>query len=239
MALPKLEAPKHSTVLPSTGETVIFRPFLVGEQKQLLIAQESEDNKQQIREMMRLIDVCCDDLKAENIPTSDVEWLFLQIRIKSVGETSDVVLKCEKEGCEADNETTVDLESVKVIQPEKEISPVLELTPSVSIELQYPGFKQLEGIEYGEDGSIPTSQLFNLIASCIISVIDEDEVHGKEDFTQKEVGSFVDSMSIIMLDQIQEYFDNIPKLVINQEFNCSACNHNNNIELEGTQNFFD
>ena len=90
MALPKLETPKHSCTLPSNGQIIEFRPFLVGEQKMLLIAQESENQNDVIREMMRLIDVCTDDVNVKNLPSIDIEFLFLQLRIKSVGETSDI-----------------------------------------------------------------------------------------------------------------------------------------------------
>ena len=118
MGLPILETPMHSTVLPSSNERVDFRPFLVGEQKLLMIAQESDDQNSQVREMIRLINACCDDVTAEKLPTIDLEYLFLQIRIKSVGETSDISMQCEK--CETENEVTVDLEASEVKQ-EKEI----------------------------------------------------------------------------------------------------------------------
>ena len=95
MALPKLETPKHSCVLPSSEETVNFRPFLVGEQKVLLVAQESDNTNEQISEMIRLIDICCDDIDAKSLATIDLEYLFLQLRIKSVGETADVQMECE------------------------------------------------------------------------------------------------------------------------------------------------
>ena len=94
MALPILETPMHSTVLPSTNERVEFRPFLVGEQKVLMIAQESDDQNTQVREMIRLINVCCDDIEAKELPTVDLVWLFLLIRRKSVGETSEITTKC-------------------------------------------------------------------------------------------------------------------------------------------------
>ena len=112
MALPILETPMHSCVLPSSNERIEFRPFLVGEQKLLMIAQESDDQNTQVREMIRLINACSDDVNAEKLPTVDLEYLFLQIRIKSVGETSDITMKCDE--CEAENNTTVDLESAKV-----------------------------------------------------------------------------------------------------------------------------
>ena len=91
MALPKLETPKHSCTLPGNGQTVTYRPFLVGEQKLLLIAQESENQNDMLREMMRLIEICTDDVKVRELTSIDIEWLFLNIRMKSIGETSNVV----------------------------------------------------------------------------------------------------------------------------------------------------
>ena len=143
MALPKLETPKHSCILPSNGQTVEFRPFLVGEQKMLLIAQESEDKNDIIREMMRLIDTCTDNVDVKKLPSIDIEFMFLQLRIKSIGETSDITVKCDDDNCEGDTNITIELESAKVIEPEEKVSPIIKLTPKVSMELQYPIYKNL------------------------------------------------------------------------------------------------
>ena len=115
MALPVLDTPKHKCVLPSTGETVNYRPFLVGEQKVLLVAQESENANEQISEMIRLIDICCDDIDAKTMATIDLEYLFLQLRIKSVGETADVQMECTK--CNETNKVTVQLDQTTVVEP--------------------------------------------------------------------------------------------------------------------------
>jgi len=237
MALPKLETPKHRTELPTTKETVYFRPFLVGEQKQLLIAQESEDQNMVIREMIRLIDVCVDNVSSENLSTTDIEWLFLQIRIKSVGETADLILKCQDESCEADNEFELDLETAKVEQKEK-LSNIIELTPKVSVELEYPSFAMMEKVNFGEDNNISTVETFNLIARCVTSVIEGEEIHSREDFTTKELIDFMDSMSVVMLEDIQKYFDSAPKLTAAVDYTCTVCGKNNNLIIEGSQNFF-
>ena len=132
MALPKLETPKHKCILPLSEREIKFRPFLVGEQKMLLIAQESENQNDVIREMMRLIDVCADDINVKELPSIDIEFLFLQLRIKSIGETSNITVKCDDDNCEADTDITIELESAKVIEPEEKVSPIIELTPKVS-----------------------------------------------------------------------------------------------------------
>ena len=119
MALPKLETPRYSCQLPSTNETVYYRPFLVGEQKILLIAQESEDNQAQVSEMLRIIDACCEKIKIDDLPSVDLEYLFLQIRIKSIGETSDVTLECKQ--CKEEVPTTINLQAIEIVGLEQKL----------------------------------------------------------------------------------------------------------------------
>lgn len=241
MALPKLETPQHSCKLPLLGKEVFFRPFLVGEQKALLIAQESENQNEQVNEMMRLINLCSEDIVAEELTTVDLEYLFLQIRIKSVGETSDVVLACTH--CEVDNEQTIKLEETEVFK-EKEVSNIVSLTPEITMELTLPSYKMIQKIEVqtGEEGDIEdmkASDAFEVIQQCVVSIIDGDEVHSREDFTTTELIKFLDSMSVTMYSGMLDYFNSAPKLRIVQEYNCNACNKDNKIVLEGVGNFFD
>ena len=241
MALPKLETPQHSCKLPLLEQEVFFRPFLVGEQKSLLIAQEGENQKEQVNEMMRLINLCAEDIVAEDLTTVDLEYLFLQIRIKSVGETSDVVLACTH--CEAENEQTIKLEETEVFT-EKEVSNIVSLTPQITMELTLPSYRMIQKIELetGDEGQLEdmkTTDVFEVIQQCVVSVIDGDEVHSREDFTKSELVNFLDSMSVTMYGGILEYFNSAPKLQIVQEYNCNACNKDNKIVMEGVANFFD
>ena len=234
MALPKLENPKHKCVLPSAGVTVEYRPFLVGEQKVLLIAQESEDANAQVREMIRLIDVCCDDVDAKDLAGVDLEYLFIQMRIKSVGETSDVVVPCEK--CEKDNSISIDLEAVSVVHPSEIVSNIIQITDSVGLEMKHPTYEIIQQM----DANTPNDpkQVFAMVAKCVMSVIEGDEVHTRDDFTDKEMNSFLDTMSIDMFDMIQKYFGNAPALEINHNYNCEHCKEDNFLELKGVANFF-
>ena len=238
MALPKLETPKHSCILPSNGQMIEFRPFLVGEQKMLLIAQESEDKNDIIREMMRLIDICTDNVDVRKIPSIDIEFLFLQLRIKSIGETSNITVKCDDDNCEGDTDITIELESAKVIEPEEKVSPIIKLTPKVSMELQYPSYAMMQDLNMLED-EIPTSEMFKIISKCVVSVIDGDEVLGRDDFTEKELTSFIDSMSGFMFNDVQKFFDASPKIVIEQDYTCSVCEQNSHLKLEGLGSFFE
>ena len=238
MALPKLETPKHNCTLPSNGQMVNFRPFLVGEQKMLLIAQESENQNDVIREMMRLIDTCTDDIDVKKLPSIDIEWLFLQLRIKSIGETSDISVVCNDDNCKGDTTITVELESAKVIEVEEKVDPIIKLTPKVSMELQYPSYSMMQNLNILE-GEIPTSEMFKIISKCVVSVIDGDEVLGRDDFTEKELTSIIDSMSGFMFSDVQKFFDSAPKIVLEHNYTCSVCEKNSQLKLEGLGNFFE
>ena len=237
MALPKLETPKHKCILPLSEREIKFRPFLVGEQKMLLIAQESENQNDQIDEMMRLIDICCDDVTAEDLTTLDLEYLFLQIRMKSIGETSDISLSCDS--CKADNEYQVDLQKTEIVRDEEEISNIVKLTPTISMELEYPSYKMIQKVNFAEgQEDIKSSDMFVVIQQCVVSIIDNDEVHNRDDFNEKELVMFLDSMSVKMYSDMLLYFNSAPKLEIPINFECSACNKVNDIQLSGLSNFF-
>ena len=239
MALPKLETPKHSCTLPSNGQTVTFRPFLVGEQKMLLIAQESENQNDMLREMMRLIDICTDDVNVKDLPSLDIEYLFINLRMKSIGETSTVMIKCKDESCEADNEVVLDLENELIVhEPEKKVDPIIKLTPTISIEFKHPSYKQMDGMDLSDEEKTSTADMFKIISSCVVSIINEEEVLSRDDFTDKELSSFIDSMSSSMFGDILEFFANVATLKIIKDFNCSVCETNNHLELEGIGNFF-
>ena len=234
MALPKLETPKHSCVLPSSNETVTYRPFLVGEQKVLLVAQESENTNEQISEMIRLINVCCDDIEANDLATIDLEYLFLQLRIKSVGETADVQMECKN--CQESNTVTVQLEQTTIVEPEEVIDNIVKITDSISIDLKTPSYQIVNSVNLND--SEDPKVIFEVVAKCINSVIDGDEVHTRDDFTSKELMSFLDSMSMDMFEKLQLFFVNVKKLKINGSYDCEKCQESNSYELVGIGNFF-
>ena len=235
MALPILETPMHSCVLPSSNERVEFRPFLVGEQKILMIAQESDDQNTQVREMIRLINACCDNITAEKLPTIDLEYLFLQIRIKSVGETSDITMICDQ--CEAENEVTVDLEAAEV-KRDKEVSNIVKLTDDISIELQFTTYEAMKGLDISTEET-NTKEAFTLMERCIVAIVQGDEVFTQDDFTEKELEKFMDSMSLKMLEGVQDYLASAPTLSVSAEFKCKTCDNEQKTALEGIGNFFD
>tara|TARA_B110000285_G_scaffold220915_1_gene273220 strand:+ start:648 stop:1355 length:708 start_codon:yes stop_codon:yes gene_type:complete len=234
MALPILETPKHNTVLPSSQRTVYFRPFLVGEQKVLLMAQESEDQNQQISEMIRLINVCSDDMEAQSLATIDLEYLFLQIRIKSVGETSDVQMICTS--CNQDNKVTVHLDKATVEEPKEIIDNIVEITPTISLDLRHPSYEIVNKVDL--NNSEDPKVIFDVVAQCINTIIDGDEIHTRDDFTDKELMSFLDTMSLEMFENVQKFFVNTKTLQITGTYDCEHCKETSPYELVGLGNFF-
>ena len=236
MTLPILETPRYSCQLPSSGETVYYRPFLVGEQKILLIAQESEDNQAQVSEMLRIVDVCCEKIKINTLPSIDLEYLFLQIRIKSIGDTSDVGLECQQ--CKEEVQSVIDLHSMEVVGLDEKKDNLIKLSETITLEMRYPSLSLLSELPMGEEGDADTNSIFQLLNKCVVSITDGAEVFTRDDFSEKELDKFLEGMSIQMLNEVQEFMNSIPKLIIRHQYQCEACESNSEIELEGIASFF-
>ena len=234
MALPKLnDSPKYEMVIPSLKQTVRYRPYLVKEEKVLLMAFESNDSSQAMNAIIDTILVCVDEnIKRETLTTFDVEYMFTQIRSKSVGETSKVNVKCEK--CETLNAVTINLAEVELDTPES-VNNEIQLTPEVSIELSYPSADSLINID--KEATQAEKILATIVASIDVIKTEEERVSTK-DVTKKEVEEFVDGMTGEQFSNLAEYVKNIPTLKENVEFVCENCGHNNSRELVGFTDFF-
>ena len=234
MVLPKLNtSPKYEMVIPSSKQTVRYRPYLVKEEKVLLMAFESNDSSQAMNAIIDTILVCVDEnIKRETLTTFDVEYMFTQIRSKSVGETSKVNVKCEK--CETLNAVTINLAEVELDTPES-VNNEIELTPEVSIELSYPSADSLINID--KEATQAEKILATIVASIDVIKTEEERVSTK-DVTKKEVEEFVDGMTGEQFSNLAEYVKNIPTLKENVEFVCENCGHNNSRELVGFTDFF-
>ena len=234
MALPKLnDSPKYEMVIPSLKQTVRYRPYLVKEEKVLLMAFESNDSSQAMNAIIDTILVCIDeDVKRETLTTFDVEYMFTQIRSKSVGETSKVNVKCEK--CETLNAVTINLAEVELDTPES-VNNEIQITPEVSIELSYPSADSLINID--KEATNAEKILATIVASIDVIKTEEERVSTK-DVTKQEVEEFVDGMTGEQFSNLAEYVKNIPTLKENVEFVCENCGHHNSRELVGFTDFF-
>ena len=241
MNLPTIETPRYTCTLPNSNIEVSYRPFLVGEQKSLLIAQEAEDNKNTIKEMYRLLDVCT-DVDAYKLESLDLEFLFLKIRIVSVGETSDIGLACES--CGEQNVITVNYLEHEITTPEKQVDKLLTLNENLKVELKLPNLldmsdiQQKQNIDMKEIKEDDPKLIFDVLNKCVAKIIHGDEVLTRDDFSDEDLDKFLEGMTLDMLTEMMDFIKNQPKLVIPAEFQCSHCNHLNNTLIEGLDNFF-
>lgn len=233
-ALPKLNAtPKHEMVIPSTGKTVMFRPYLVKEEKILLMAFESQDEKTSMKAMLDTIDACVEgDYVKSKLTTFDIEYMFTQIRGKSVGESIDVNLTCSE--CKKQTEMNINLADITVDVPE--VDKLIQLTDTISVELQYPPFKTF--IDNFKEGVKDTEFGFTVIRECMAAVINGEERIDVSEVSRKEIDDFVESMSNEQLQSITKFVEGIPALKKDIKYDCSSCGHHNEITLEGIQDFF-
>ena len=233
MALPKLNNATYELTLPSTGEQVKYRPFLVKEQKALMIAQESEDDKQIENTLAQILNDCVlEDIDPYKMPVFDVEYLFLRIRGKSVGEKVTVRLLCPD-----DEKTRVDvdinLEEVDV-QMSNDHTNVVRLTKDISLVMRYPRFEDMSGF----DNESQTNSLFDMIKRCVHEIHDGDTIHHRVDMSEKDLETFIESMSTQNLEEVSVFFDTMPKLIHIVKAKNPKTKKKVEIPIEGLQNFF-
>jgi len=233
MALPKLnDSPKYDLVIPSTKQKVKFRPYLVKEEKVLMLASESGDNNQALQAIVDTIKACVsDDINTSELTTFDVEYAFTQIRAKSVGETSTVGVKCNH--CQTQNEVSIPLDDIKVETPE--VSDKIKLTDDISLKMKWPRYNDVLGQDLSN--MTQTQQTFKLLIECIESVMTQDENFKFKDEAEEEKLSFVESLTAEQFRSVREYIEKMPKMKYDLDYTCTSCNENNTITLEGMQDF--
>ena len=206
MALPKLNTPLYELELPSTGEKIKFRPFLVKEQKLLMMAQESDKEEEISEAVMNIIDSCTTGIDARQLPIFDIEYVFLKLRTKSVGETAEIKVKCPD-----DNKTFVDV-TIKLdevaVHMTADHTNVVQLTDNIKMIMKYPLMNDMKGVDFN-DG---ISGSFSLISKCVHEIHDGDNIHNRIDMTDKELDDFVDTMDTQQFENIMEFFNTMPKL---------------------------
>jgi hypothetical protein len=238
MVLPRISTPTYELELPSTGQKIKFRPFLVREEKLLVLAMESEDTKQITTAIKTVIKNCIEtkNVKIETLPTFDIEFLFLNIRGKSVGEDIEVNIICPD-----DEETTVpvtiNVDDIKV-QKNEEHNKQIKIDDSIMMEMKYPSLEQFIKSNFDLTDQNTMDQSFDMISSCIDKIYTEDEVWSAADVTKKELTEFMDQMNTTQFKQIEKFFETMPKLshtikVINPKTKVES-----EVVLEGLASFF-
>ena len=233
MALPKLTTPEYEMELPSTGETIKYRPFLVKEQKLLLVAQESGNNKQIANAMGNLVSECTfEKVSGKRNPMFDIEYVFLKVRSKSVGESIELTLTCP------DDEKTkvqhkVNLEEI-VVQIKDEHTNQIHLTDDIKINFRYPLMSDMTSMP---DTMTQTQTIFHFLTNCIESIEEGDVVHNRVDITKKELDDFIDSFTGEQFENVTNFFESMPKLRHVVEVTNSNTKVKSEIVLEGLESF--
>ena len=237
MALPKLNVPVYEAILPSTEKVIKYRPFLVKEEKLLLTAQESGDDAV-LPAVKQIIKNCVQgEIDVDNMPLFDIEYLFLRLRAKSVGE--EVTLGLKPWGCPQNNgelckfttEVAINLEDVKVIKDKKHTSKIM-LDDKIGIMMKYPNISQV-GIK-GSDSEMG----MNIIKSCIKMIFTEEETYESDSFADKELDEFIDSLNTKQMEKIRDFFNTMTTLKHTVKYTCKTCNEKKETTIQGLNSFF-
>lgn len=238
MSFFKLTTPTYEIVLPSTQEKVKFRPYTVGEEKLLMIAVESDSMVELTRALEQIIQNCTfDKLDSSKMTAFDMEYLFAQLRSKSVGEISTVGIKCSS--CSKSNRVEVDMSKARVDGVRTDPKDFLvEVEKNVKVKLKYPSLKDTFNIMNNLDDMTPTQVAYDNIIASIDEVYAGEEVYSTEGASRQDLEQFVDSMKPQAFQDIKKLLDEIPSTVIDVSFKCTHCSHDNEYRAKGIINFF-
>ena len=236
MGLPIQKASKHTCTL-SDGQEVTFRPFLVKEQKYLLLAKEGKNSVEVLNAVKEIVNqVTFGKVDSNRLTMYDLEYLFLQIRTKSVGETQEVKLSCRERSCEGTGTTMVDLSKVGIEYPTgEEMDNNVKLSETLGVTLKYPSAMQLAEVEDIEDEG---DKLVHLLKYGINTIYDDETVYDTDDVPTSEMTEFVESLTLDQVDKLNEFFENIPTLSQELEYKCDHCGKEQTTTLKGLQSFF-
>tara|TARA_E500000331_G_scaffold94173_1_gene90296 strand:- start:1706 stop:2425 length:720 start_codon:yes stop_codon:yes gene_type:complete len=238
MPLPTIVTPTYDLELPSTGKKIKYRPFLVKEEKLLVLALETENPKDISNAIKTVLKNCIQSrgIKVETLPTFDIEYLFLNIRGKSVGEILEVnIISPDDEETQVPVE--INLDDIQV-QKDKDHSKNIKLDAKLMMEMKYPSLDQFVKNNFDFDGNINMDQSFELIASCVNKIYNEDEVWSAADVTKKELIAFLEQMNTIQFKEIEKFFETMPKLSHKVSFVNPKTGKENTVILEGLSSFF-
>lgn len=232
MPLPKLVVPEYDCKLPVSGTKVTYRPFLVKEEKLLYLAMETQDEKEMIKAVKTILKACSNVKDVEKLATFEIEYLFLKIRSKAVGEVSEFKITCPDDN-ETEVEVEVNLDEVEVVIP-REHKKIVKINDQVKIEMKYPALDAFVDRNMKDEPDI--DDVFDLAADCIDKVYDGDETY--ESFTKKEAKDFLGDMNNEQFQAVQSFFETLPKLSHTLEIENPNTGVKSEVVLEGLSSFF-
>lgn len=238
MALPMQSTPTFNLTIPSSGKLVRFRPFLIKEEKALLIAQQTEDMKVMVDTLRGVLKSCVlDQIDVDNLATFDLEYMFLQIRGKSVGETVDLIFQCDEDHGDQNEKArvkiSIDLSEIKV-KKDPEHTNKIPLFNDVGVVMKYPT------LEVAQDLSDLSNieDIFSLVAESIDFIYDGDEVYYAKETKKEELLQFLNNLTTDQFLKVQKFFEGMPKLSYDVDYKCPICGKEHHQVLEGLANFF-
>ena len=241
--LPKLDVPIHELKLVSTGKTIRFRPFLVKEQKLFLMASESDEPKEVVNVIRQVLKNCVlDEIDIDQLPTFDLEYLFLNLRARSVEEVVELRYKCnntikteagEDKKCDGKVDFKINLLEIEPKKGENHINKV-QVTENLGVCLKYPTFDMIQRYESLDENEV----MSKVLADCIDYVYDKEQIYYAKDSTREELEEFIDNLQQPHLEKIKVFFDTMPEIKKDLHFKCTKCGYEEEIVVRGLQNFF-
>ena len=238
MALPKIDVPVYEATLISTGKKIKFRPFLVKEQKLLLMALESNETEDAVNAVKQILNNCIlSDISVDDLPIFDIEYLFLQLRARSVGENVSLKYKCnvileEDKRCNGISEIDVNILDITPIK-NPEHSEKIEISKKMGIVMKYPSFNNLNIADKS-----PADQTIDVIINCINYIYDEDQIYYAKDSTKEELVEFIENLTQDDMEKLKKFFNTMPFLRKELDFKCPKCGHQEKVLVEGIESFF-
>lgn len=236
MPLPKIETPRYTLTVPSSGNTVQYRPYLVKEEKILMLALESEDDTDMIDAIKRVIESCTDgQLNDTNMTMFDLEFFFTNLRAKSVGESSTVIIPCPK--CEKRSEITIDLSTVSVNVPQNDDYYLRSIDDQIKVRMRFPTISQTMNLIKSYKNDVDLA--YNLILEAIAEIYYGDEVYDTNDYSRDELIEFIESLSTTQFNSIKNFIEDSPIATIRYHHHCTSCGEKSEETLDGLSNFFE
>ena len=238
MPLPKISTPTYELVLPSSNKKIKYRPFLVKEEKVLILAMESQDTSTVANAVKDVLASCIlsRGIKVQKLSTFDIEYLFLNIRGKSVGEKIEVMVTCPDDG-KTQVPTSINIDEIKVIVDEKHNKDI-KLDDQYTLRMRYPSLNEFIKNNFATTTEMNVDDTFDLIASCIDQVYSEEESWASEECTKKELTTFVESLNSGQFKKVERFFETMPKLSHTVKVTNPNTEVESEIKIEGLQNFF-
>ena len=248
MGLPTIAVPEYTLTIPSTGKEVKYRPFLVKEEKILLLAMESEKTEEIITATKTIIENCVyGDINVDEMPTFDIEYIFLKLRAKSKGEVLELKYKCPK--CEQEIPLAINIDDIKVVQQDKEHTKDIKLNEDLGIMMKYPNLSLQTKIAQASDDKPEIEELFDTMTACIDYIYDKETTYPSKDHTNEEMTTFLESLTDDQFQKLAKFFETSPTLKHDVELHCKnkvkgkgkekkECGYKEKITLEGLDSFF-